>query len=61
MRSDMVVLAEPLVDDGLGLRCRGEPFGVQYFPVQGAIEAFVIAILPWRARIDLNGLYPDPK
>jgi len=37
MRSDVVLLSEPLVDDGLGLLCRREPFG----------------ILPSRQRLDL--------
>jgi hypothetical protein len=34
---DMVVLAQPLTDDGLGLLGGGEPFGVQDLPAQGRI------------------------
>ena len=32
MGPDVVVLAEPLVDDDLGLPGGGEPFGIQDFP-----------------------------
>jgi len=32
MRSDVVLLSEPLVDDGLGLLCRREPFGIENLP-----------------------------
>ena len=61
MWPDMVVLAQPLIDDGLSLPGGGEPFGVQDLPTQGAIEAFVVAVLPWRAWIDLDWLYADPE
>lgn len=54
MWPDMVVLAQPLIDDGLSLPSDGEPFGVQDFPAQDAVEAFVIAILPMGTRIDLD-------
>ena len=37
MGPDVVVLAEPLVDDDLGLPGGGEPFGIQDFPAQSAI------------------------
>ena len=47
MRPDMVVLAEPLIDDGLGLPGGSEPFGTQDLAAQGAVEAFIIAVLPW--------------
>lgn len=61
MRPDMVVLAQPLIDDGLSLPGGSEPFGIQDLPAQGAIEPFVVAVLPWRARIDLNGFDADPE
>jgi hypothetical protein len=32
----MVVLAQPLIDNGLSLPGGGEPFGIQDFPAQGA-------------------------
>ena len=50
MGPDVVVLAEPLVDDDLGLPGGGEPFSIQDFPAKGSIEAFVIAIFPCAAR-----------
>lgn len=42
---DMVVLFEPLIDDGPGLPCRFKPFGVEYLATQRSVEAFIIAIL----------------
>ena len=50
MGPDVVVLAEPLVDDDLGLPGGGEPFGIQDFPAKGSIEAFVVTVLPCAAR-----------
>ena len=50
MGPDVVVLAEPLVDDDVGLPGGGEPFSIQDFPAKGSIEAFVIAIFPCAAR-----------
>ena len=37
MGPDVVVLAEPLVDDGLGLPGGGEPLVSRYFPAQSAV------------------------
>ena len=59
MGPDVVVLAEPLVDDDLGLPGGGEPFGIQDFAAQGSIEAFVVTVLPWRARVDMDRLDAD--
>ncbi len=66
MRSGVIVLFEPAVDDDLGLPCRREPFGVQDFPAQRAIEAFVVSILPGRSRkdvdwFDVDALQPFPE
>ena len=47
VRPDMVVLAQPLIDDGLRPPGGGEPFGVQDLPTQGAVEAFVVTVFPW--------------
>ena len=60
VRSDLVVLPEPNIDSDLGLPCGVEPFSVEDFFSQGAVEAFVIPIFPWRARIDLQRLDADP-
>lgn len=46
MRPDVVVLFEPLIDDGLGLTCCREPFGVEHFAAQCSVKAFIIAMLP---------------
>ena len=46
MRSDVVVLSEPLVDDGLGPAGGAEPFGIETFPAQRSVEAFIVSILP---------------
>jgi hypothetical protein len=46
MRPDIVVLAQPLIDDDLGLPGDSEPFGIQDLPTQGAIEALVAAVFP---------------
>ena len=59
MRPDVVVLFEPLIDDGLGLSCCCEPFSVKHFTTQRSVEAFVVAILPGRAGIDVDGLDTD--
>jgi hypothetical protein len=59
MRPDMVVLFEPLIDDGLCLSCSCKPFGVKNFTTQCAVEAFVIPVLPRRSWIDIDRLYAD--
>jgi len=46
MRTDMIVLPEPPVDDDLSLLCRGEPFGVEHLAAQSSVKAFVVSILP---------------
>ncbi len=50
----MIVLPDPLIDDSLGLFGGVEPFGVEDFMTESSIEPFVISILPWRTRIDLD-------
>jgi len=46
VRTDVVVLPEPLVDDDLSLLSRGEPLGIENLVAQGSVEAFVISVLP---------------
>ena len=60
MRADVIVLAEPAIDDRLGLSGCWEPFSVEYLTAEGAVEALVISILPRRAGIDLHGGYAHP-
>ena len=59
MRPDMVVLFKPLIDDSLGLSGCCKPFSVEHFTTQRSVEAFVIAVLPGRAWIDVDRLDPD--
>ena len=60
VRSDLVVLPEPSIDNDLGLFGGVEPFRVEDFFSQGAVKAFVVSIFPWRARIDLHWFDADP-
>ena len=46
MRSDVIVLAQPCVDDDLRLTRGGEPLGVEQFGAQCAVEALVVSVLP---------------
>lgn len=45
MRTDVIILPEPLVDDDLGLLCCAEPFSIEHLTAKGAIEAFVVSVL----------------
>ena len=56
MRADVIVLFKPCLDDDLSLPDGAEPFGIEYFPSQRAVEAFVVAVLPRGARIDADRL-----
>ncbi len=42
----VIVFFEPAVDDDLGLAGRREPFGVEDFSTQRAVETLVVSILP---------------
>ena len=46
MRTDMVVLSEPLVDDDLSLPCCAEPLGVEHLAATSSVKAFVVSVLP---------------
>lgn len=43
---DLVVLPELDSDGDLGLFGAVEPFGIQRFPTEGAVEAFAATVLP---------------
>ena len=60
MRSDLVVLPEPSIDCDLSLFGGVEPFRVEHFSSKYLIEAFVVSILQWQARIDLQRLDAVP-
>ncbi len=42
----MVILFEPLIDDGLGLAGGAKPFGVENLSAKGSVEALIVAVLP---------------
>ena len=46
MWSHVVVLSEPLIDDDLSLRRRGEPLGIEHLVAKGTVEAFIVSVLP---------------
>jgi len=54
MRPDMVVLFEPLIDDGLGLSGCAKPFGIENFSAKRAVEALIVSVLPGRPGIDAD-------
>lgn len=54
MRPSEVVLLEPVVDDDLGLLRGREPLGIENLPAQCPVEAFIVAVLPWRSGIDAD-------
>ena len=43
---DVNILIEPLVDHDLGLRCGGEPFGIELIVAESASETLVLSVLP---------------
>ena len=60
MWPDLIVLFDPLIDDGLGLTGCAKPFGVQNFSAESAVEALVISVRPKIAPLErfLDGLTP---
>src|SRR3546814_12460446 len=58
-RSDRVVVAPPCLDQHPGLGKAVEDFAVEQLVPQGAVEALVIPVLPWRARRDVERLHAD--
>lgn len=58
MRSDVIVFIEPLFDDDMSLSDLYKPFGVEHLVTQCIIEPFIVAVLPWRTWIDVNGFNP---
>ena len=56
MRTDVVVVAAPDLDNDLRLRPASEPFERQALVTELAVEALVFAVLPRFVRIDLCAL-----
>ena len=46
MRTGVIVLSEPVVDDDLSLLRRREPLGVENLVAKDSVEAFVVSVLP---------------
>ena len=60
MRPFGVVEAPPLLDEDLCLLQRIEDFHVQALVSELAVEAFAVAVFPWRARLDIERLDVQP-
>ena len=56
MRSGVVVLSEPVIDDDLRLLGRREPLRIENLSAQRAIEPLVVSVLPGRSGIDTDWL-----
>ena len=46
MRSGVIVLLEPVIDDDLGLLSVRKPFSIENLPAQRPIEPLVVSVLP---------------
>jgi hypothetical protein len=57
---DGVVVPAPLFDQNLRLLQCVEDFSVQQLIAQLTVEALVVTVLPWRSRLDEQGLHTDP-
>ena len=55
MGPEGVVLPAPAIGQALGLSHRGEQLGVEEFVLEPANERLGIAVLPWRAWLDVRG------
>lgn len=56
MRTDVVVVLTPGFDDDTGLGTAAKPLQRQALVAEFAIEALVVGILPWLARVDQRRL-----
>ena len=46
MWTEVIVVFEPVIDDDLCLFGRREPFCIEHLAAKGAVEAFVVSVLP---------------
>src|SRR4051812_31758107 len=64
MRTHLVIVPPPCLDDHLRFGTRAEPFEPEAFIAELAVEAFGDAVLPGLARLDQRGADPlrnDPR
>ena len=61
MRPDGVVVIVPSLDQHFRLRQIVEDFPIQQLVPELAVEALVVAVLPWRAGLDLERLHADTR
>jgi len=64
MRTHLIIVPPPCLDDHLRFRTRAEPFEPEAFIAELAVEAFGDAVLPGLARLDQRGADPlrnDPR
>lgn len=61
MRPYRVVVISPSLDQHLRLLQRIEDFRVQEFVPELAVEALVVAVLPWASGFDVEHLHTDPS
>jgi len=52
MRSDLIVVAAPVIDDDPGLQAVAEPFHGQAFIPEFSVKAFVGTVLPGFSWLD---------
>ena len=60
IKSDLVLLPWPSMDYDLNSFGGVEPFRVEHFFSQSPVTAFVVSILPERARVGLYWLNANP-
>ena len=61
VRPDGVVVIAPFLDQHLRLRQIVEDFPIQQLVPELAIEALIVAVLPWRAGLDLERVHADTR
>ena len=59
MGSFGVGVVPPSFDNNWGFPQRVEDFAVEQFVAHPSIEAFAVAVLPWRSRLDICSLCPN--
>src|SRR3546814_6481896 len=57
--ADRVVMPPPGFDQHLGLGEAVEDLAIEQFVAKRPVEAFVVAVLPWRRRGDVERLHAD--
>src|SRR5690606_10647540 len=60
VRAERVVVVSPATDQDFSFAHGVEDLPVEHLVAQLAIEALVVAVLPWRAGLDVERLHADP-